>query len=42
MEAEFGTFDPIIPLMDDREVEITEIDFEEGAIVITCRTYLPQ
>ncbi len=42
METELGTFEPIIPLMDDREVEIKKIDFEEGAIVITCKTYLPQ
>jgi hypothetical protein len=32
----------IAPLMDDREVVIRSIDFEEGAIVLTCQTRLPE
>ena len=32
----------IAPLMDDRVVEIHAIEFEEGAIVLTCQTQLPQ
>jgi len=32
---------PVVPLMDAREVEIKAIDFEEGAIVLSCRTILP-
>ena len=35
-------FVSIISLMDDREVHIREIVLEEGALVLTCRTYLPQ
>ncbi len=42
LRVDIGEFEPIIPLRDDREVEIQAIDFEEGAIVITCKTYLPQ
>ena len=37
-----GDFALIVPLMDDREVQIQEIMFEEGALVLTCQTYLPQ
>jgi hypothetical protein len=32
----------VVPLMDDREVQIHEIVFEEGALVLTCQTHLPQ
>ena len=32
----------IIPLMDDREVEIQAIAFEEGAVVLSFQTHLPQ
>jgi hypothetical protein len=42
MNTELGEFEPIISLMDDREVELQAIDFEEGAIVLTCQTHLPQ
>ncbi len=31
----------ITPLMDDREVHILGIDFEEEAFVLTCQTHLP-
>ncbi|MAI67513.1 MAG: hypothetical protein CMJ26_06525 [Phycisphaerae bacterium] len=37
-----GDIPSIVPLMDDREVQIQEITFEEGALVLTCQTYLPQ
>ena len=32
----------MVPLMDEREVEIHSIDFEDGAIVLTCQTHLPE
>jgi hypothetical protein len=32
----------VVPLMDDREVQIRGITFEEGALVLTCQTHLPQ
>ena len=35
-------FEARVPLTDDREVEIKEIDFEDGAVVLTCQTHLPQ
>ncbi len=34
--------EPIVPLMDDREVEIQDVAFEEGSVVLTCKTYLPK
>lgn len=33
--------DAIVPLMDDREVEIHAITLEKGALVLTCQTHLP-
>ena len=30
-----------VPLMDDRRVEITSVELEDGALVITCHTKLP-
>ncbi len=43
-ELEQNTFgmEAIAPLMDDREVEILSIEFEDGAIVLTCQTLLPE
>lgn len=32
----------IAPLMDDREVEITTITLEDGALVLACQTRLPK
>jgi hypothetical protein len=32
----------IVPLMDDREVEIQAITLENGALVLTCQTHLPK
>jgi hypothetical protein len=32
----------IAPLIDDREVEIQAISLEDGALVLTCQTLLPQ
>lgn len=32
----------IVPLMDDREVEILDIEFEQNALILTCKTLLPQ
>ena len=31
----------IVPLMDDRRVEITSVELEDGALVLTCQTKLP-
>jgi len=28
--------------MDDREVEIISIEYEEGSLILTCKTLLPQ
>ncbi len=36
-----GDIASVIPLMDDREVQIQGITFEEGALVLTCQTHLP-
>ena len=35
-------FEARVPLTDDREVKIKAIDFEDGAVVLTCQTHLPQ
>jgi hypothetical protein len=37
-----NTVQPIISLSDVREVEILDITFEDGAIVLTCQTLLTQ
>lgn len=42
MQHKAGDIASVVPLMDDREVEITSIMFEEGALVLTCQTHLPQ
>ena len=41
-QAKAGEIASIVPLMDDREVQIQSITFEEGALVLTCQTHLPQ
>jgi hypothetical protein len=41
MPADANAVVPVVPLMDAREVEIKAIDFEEGAVVLSCRTILP-
>jgi len=40
-QSRVDELDPLVPLMDDREVEIQDVAFEEGAIVLTCKTSLP-
>ncbi len=42
VQQKTGDISSIVPLMDDREVEIQSILFEEGALVLTCQTHLPQ
>ena len=34
--------DAIVPLIDDREVDIQAITLEDGALVLTCQTQLPK
>jgi hypothetical protein len=41
MQLKATGIEPFIPLMDDREVEILSIEFEEGSLVLTCKTLLP-
>ena len=42
LHASTAGTDAIVPLMDDREVEIQSIHLEDGAIVLTCQTLLPK
>ena len=42
MQLKAEDIEPIVPLMDDREVAIESIVLEEGALVLTCRTLLPR
>jgi len=41
MNAGTSSFDAIVPLMDDREVEILDIKCEDGSLLLTCQTHLP-
>ncbi len=41
-QAKANGADAIVPLMDDREVAIQAITLENGALVLTCQTVLPQ
>jgi hypothetical protein len=41
LREEMKGFEAKIPLLDDRVVEIQHVAFEDGAIVMTCRTTLP-
>jgi hypothetical protein len=42
MQLKAEGIEPIVPLMDDREVAIESIVLEESALVLTCRTLLPR
>jgi len=41
LKEESQGFKAIVPLMDAREVEIVAIEYELGAVVLTCQTKLP-
>ena len=41
MQEEVFAIEAIAPLMDDREVEIISITLEDGALVLACKTILP-
>ena len=34
--------EPLVPLTDDREVEIQAIELEDSSLILTCQTHLPQ
>lgn len=42
LRVESKEIEAIVPLMDDREVEVIQIELEEGSLVLTCQTYLPK
>ena len=42
MQLKATGIEPFVPLMDDREVEIISIEYEEGSLILTCKTLLPQ